>query len=179
MHILLFAGAAFALAGTAMAEPVTRTRTYDGPKIEATRTTSVDRDAGTFSREAQAVRKSDGATASRAVSAQRTEDGMTASGSATNFQGQTRAWDYARTRTADGYTASGSGTGFDGRTYGYAAEGRRTADGRTRSQTLTDGSGAVIASRQARVGRADGQVTRDVSSTRPQRMRPQPPRRRR
>lgn len=168
MHKLLFAGAALALAGTAMAQPVTRTQTHDGPNYEATRTTTVDPAAGTARRQGQVTRKADGAVATRDVTSQRTETGRTTSGTVTNFEGQTRNWDVDRTRTADGYTASGTATGFDGQNYGYAAGGRRTADGYSRNRTLTDSTGAVVADRQVRVGRANGQVSRQTSSTRPQ-----------
>lgn len=168
MHKLLFAGAALALAGTAMAQPVTRTQTHDGPNYQASRTTTVDSATGTATRQGQATRKSDGAVATRDVTSQRTETGRTTSGTATNFAGETRSWQVDHTRTADGYTASGSATGFNGQSYGYAAEGRRTADGYSRSRTLTDSAGAVVASRQASGTRANGQVSRQTSSTRPQ-----------
>lgn len=169
MHKLVLATLAAGLvAGVASAQPVTRTRTTDGPNLSGSSTVSVDRAAGTAQRQGELVRKSDGAVASREVNRQRTETGMTASGTATNFQGQTRSWDYQRDRTADGYVASGSATGFNGQSYGYAAQGTRADGGFSRSQTVTDGSGAVVADRNVRVNRADGQVSRQTSGSRPQ-----------
>lgn len=99
------------LAGAASAEPVTRTTTFDGPKVSGSRVVTHDRAAGTHIREVDAVRKSDGAVASRDVTRTRTETGVVASGSAAGFAGRTRGFDYQRTRTDSGYIAQGTATG--------------------------------------------------------------------
>jgi hypothetical protein len=179
MKALLLAGMGALLATGAIAQ--TRTQTFDGPKFEGTHTVTRDRDAGTLSRDLEVTRKSDGAVATRSFDRQRTEDGVTASGSATNFKGQTRNWEYQRTRTENGYTASGQGTGFNGQSYTSSGNGERTANGFNRSQTLRNGAGETLYDRQVAVSRANGQVSRQVNVTRAEGFRPNRagPRRRR
>jgi hypothetical protein len=163
---ILVSIAALAASGAAFAEPVTRTTTYDGPKVDAVRVTVRDRAAGTYSRDTTATRASDGATATRSYDRTHTNGGVTANGTATGFNGKTRSFDYERTRTDSGYTASGTATGRSGQTYTLAGQGTRTDTGYTRNRTVTDGAGATIYDRSVVASRFGGQVTRDVSVTR-------------
>ena len=73
---ILIATAALAVSGAAVAEPVTRTTTYDGPKVDATRVAVRDKAAGTYNLDATATRASDGATASRAYDRACTDTGV-------------------------------------------------------------------------------------------------------
>jgi hypothetical protein len=98
-HILVSA-IIVSVSGAALATPVTRTTTYDGPKVDATRVTVRDKAAGTYSRDTTAIRASDGATATRTYDRTRTDTGVAVSGSATGFAGNTRSFTYERTRGA-------------------------------------------------------------------------------
>lgn len=145
----LLAGAAAAiLASGALADPVTKTVTIDTPKYEGTKTYTRDKEEGTFSKDAELTRKSDGATATREYDRQRTDTGLTASGSTTRFNGDTRSFDYERTRTANGYDATGTLTRFNGESYDYTAKLRRGEYRVGRSQVLRNESGQVVAARR-------------------------------
>ena len=158
--------AALAASGAAFAEPVTRSTTYDGPKVDATRVAVRDKAAGTYSRDTTATRASDGATATRSYDRARTDTSVTASGSATGFAGKTRSYDYDRTRTGTGYTASGTATGRGGETYTLAGQGTKTDTGYTRDRTVTNSAGTTVFDKKVTATRANGQITRDVSTTR-------------
>lgn len=160
--VLLAAGSA------ATAQPVVTTKPIETDKVTGTRTLTVDGAAGSRRVQLDLTRKADGATASRDITRQRTDTGATVTGTASNFSGQTANWNIARERTADGYTATGSGTGFNGKAYGYSGQGSRTANGYSTSRSVTDANGAVVAGRSVNVSRQNGQVTRQVSTTRPQ-----------
>ncbi|UVO54099.1 nucleoside 2-deoxyribosyltransferase [Sphingomonas sp. SUN039] len=164
--LILVSIVALAASGAALAEPVTRTTTYDGPKVDATRVTVRDKAAGTYSRDMTAIRASDGAIATRSYDRTRADTGVTASGSATGFNGKTRSFDYERTRTDTGYTASGTATGRGGETYTLAGQGMRTDSGYTRDRTVTNSAGATVFDKNVTATRANGQITRDVSTTR-------------
>lgn len=132
----------------------TRTKTFDGPNYQGTRTVTRDRDAGTLSRDAEVTRKSDGAVATRS---------------------------YDRQRTEDGYTATGTRTGFNGQSQTFSGNGQRTGDGFTRNQTVRNGAGDTVFDRNVAVSRANGQVNRQVNTTRaegfhPRRAMPRRPR---
>ncbi|MEP6785718.1 MAG: hypothetical protein ABI898_08245 [Sphingomonadales bacterium] len=156
------------LASAATAEPVTRTTTYDGSKYEGTRVVTRDSATGTVTRDSDSTRKSDGATASRDYTRTRADGSVTAAGSETGFAGKTRSFDYARTRTDTGYTASGTATGRNGQTYALSGQGARTDTGYTRDKTITNGSGKTLYDRSVVATRADGQVSRNVETTRAQ-----------
>ena len=126
-------------ASAALADPVTRATTYDGPNASGTRVAVRDKDAGTYSRDTNVVRKSDGATASR---------------------------DYDRTRTDSGYTASGTATGRNGQTYALSADRARTDNGYTADRTVTNASGATLYDRSVVATRANGNVDRTVTTSR-------------
>ncbi|WP_310495970.1 hypothetical protein [Sandarakinorhabdus sp.] len=156
------------LASTAVAEPVTSTKTIDNAKISGTIVTTRDPDTRTQTRDAEVTRKSDGAVAVSSATRTRTDDGVTASGSRTGFDGKTSSFDYTRTRTETGYAETGTRTGKNGQTLTLDGSGTRTADGAARSRSLTNGAGEVVASRDVTVSRANGQVTRNVQTVRPE-----------
>ena len=146
--LLLTAAAVALFAPAALADPVTKTVTIDTPKYEGTKTYTRDKQEGTFVRDTELTRKSDGATATREYDRQRTETGVTASGSTTRFNGDQRSFDYERTRTAHGYNAEGTLTRFNGQTYDYNAKVRRGEYRVGRSQVLRNSSGQVVAARR-------------------------------
>lgn len=146
--LVLTAAAVALFAPAALADPVTKTVTIDTPKYEGTKTYTRDKDEGTFAKDAELTRKSDGATATREYDRQRTDTGLSASGSTTRFNGDTRSFDYERTRTAHGYNAEGTLTRFNGQTYDYDAKVRRGEYRVGRSQVLRNSSGQVVAARR-------------------------------
>jgi len=93
---ILLASVAALTATAATAEPRTRTKTFDGPNYDASRTVVRDREAGTLSRDTSVTRASDGAVATREFDRVRTGSGVTASGSATGFRGNTRSFERHR-----------------------------------------------------------------------------------
>jgi hypothetical protein len=98
---LLALGAALFAPAAALADPITRTMTIDGPRVQGSRTVTRDRDAGTVTRDATLTRRSDGATATRHYERRRTADGFTASATATGFNGGTRSFEVTRVRPVD------------------------------------------------------------------------------
>ena len=98
---LLALGAVLCAPAAALAQPLTRTVTIDGPRVQGARTITRDRDAGTVTRDTTLTRRSDGATATRHYERQRTADGFTASGTATGFNGGTRSFEVTRVRPVD------------------------------------------------------------------------------
>lgn len=168
MKKIVFLALGATACSAAVAEPVTRTTTYDGPKYEGIRMVTRDAGAGTVTRDVDATRKSDGATASRDYSRTRTDMGVAASGSATGFGGKTRSFDYARTRTDNGYVARGMATGRNGQSYALSAQGTRTDGGYTRDKTITNGAGATLYDRSVVATRENGLVSRSVNTTRAQ-----------
>jgi opacity protein-like surface antigen len=149
MTKFLLAGVVAALvAPAALADPVTKTITVDTPKSEGTKTYTRDKEEGSFSKDAELTRKSDGAVATREYDRQRTDSGIVSSGSTTRFNGDTRSFDYQRTRTAHGYDATGSLTRFNGQTYDYSAKLRRGEYRVGKSQVLRNSSGQVVAARR-------------------------------
>ena len=146
--LVLTAASVALFAPAALADPVTKTVTIDTPKYEGTKTYTRDTDEGTFSKDAELTRKSDGATATREYDRQRSETGVTASGSTTRFNGSTRSFAYERTRTAHGHNAEGTLTRFNGQTYDYDAKVRRGEYRVGRSQVLRNSSGQMVAARR-------------------------------
>lgn len=163
---ILIATAALAVSGAAVAEPVTRTTTYDGPKVDATRVAVRNEASGTYSRDATATRASDGATASRAYDRARTDTGVAVSQSATGFVGNTRSYAYERGRTDNGDATSGTAIGRNSETYTLAGQAIRTNTGSTRSQSVTNESGATFYDRNVVALQSDVQFNRNVSLTR-------------
>ena len=124
--------------------PKTMTRTFDTPRVQGSTTIKVDREAGMFSRQTDLTRKSDGITSSRT---------------------------YERTRTDNGFIESGTITRADGSIYTLNGSLVRGDGGTTRERVLTNAQGETVASRNVQISRnADGQVTRNVQATGPQRL---------
>ena len=169
---LLVPALAAILAGPVMAEPVTKTVTIDRPNYDGTATIVRDKEAGTLSRDTQVTRASDGAIATREFDRTRTADGFTASGSATNFDGETRSFERTRTRTDTGSSTSGSYTTRGGETYTTSGNRTRTDTGFTANQNIKDNTGATVFNRDVTATRANGQVTRSVDVTRAEGFRP-------
>lgn len=89
--------AALTTPAAALAEPRTRTVTWDTPRFDGSRTVTRDREAGTVVRDTTVTRNRDGAVATRHYERQRTETGFTASGTATAFNGATRSFEVTQT----------------------------------------------------------------------------------
>jgi hypothetical protein len=164
MKIVILASAALLAIPAAASAQQARTVTYEGQRYEGTRTTTVDRQAGTVSRDGTLTRRSDGAVATRSYDRQRTETGAVATGSTTNFEGQTRGFDFERTRTARGYRGEGTATGFDGQSYELRSAGRRGPNGgAVRYQGVRNSDGELVAGRRVAVRRGPaGGVSRSV-----------------
>lgn len=149
MKILALAGLAGLVAGSAaLADPVTRTITYDGVRYDGMRTVTRDRHEGTIAKNWEVTRASDGTTASREYDRSRTDSGFVASGSRTQFDGDTRNWEYERVRTANGYNADGSFTRYNGKSYDYTANVRRGEHRVGKRQVLRNENGNVVAARK-------------------------------
>ncbi len=157
---LLMAGPAFAQ----MAQPATRS--FDNDR--ASGTTTIVRDDGSFSRDTNVIRKSDGAAMTRSTDRTRTDTGFTSESSRMGFDGRTASRSYERTRTDSGFTEAGSATRRNGRTYALSGSRTRTETGYNRGRAVS-GSNGTIASRNVDVARAGGQVTRNVTTTGPRR----------
>ena len=122
----------------------TTTKTIDNAKVSGTITTTRDPAAGQFSREAALTRKSDGATTSSS---------------------------YTRTRTETGFTETGSFTGPQGNTLNLNGNVTRADGTLTANRALTNAAGETVASRNLTATRAaGGQVTRNITTTGPQRL---------
>lgn len=149
--------------------PATGTRTIDNERVSGTVTTT--RNAVTLTRATELTRKSDGATATASQTRTRNEDGITASSSRTGFDGQTSSSSYTRTRTDTGATETGTITRRDGSILNLNGSVVRIDGSITANRALTDAAGATVASRNVQATRAaNGQVTRNVTTTGPQRL---------
>ena len=100
------ASAALAPSGAAVAEPVTRSTSYDGPKVDATRVAVRNEASGAYNRNTTAIRASEGATASRTYDRAYTDTGLAVSASATGVAGNTRSHAYERSGMDTGSRAS-------------------------------------------------------------------------
>lgn len=168
MRPITLALAAIALLGAsaAMAQGQPRTRTFDSPAISGSQTASVDRAAGTQSRDTAITRNRDGATASSSMDRSWNDGSVTTNREQTDFQGRTRSSQTTRTRTETGSTMTGTATGRDGETYALSGERNRTETGYTASQTVTNSSGETVYARDTAVSRDNGMVNRSVETSR-------------
>ncbi len=155
--------AALASAAPVQAEPQTRTQTFTGPNVTSERTTTIDREAGTFDRSRETTHLNSGKTKSRNVSRTRTETGRTIEGSRTTFNGKTRTLSGERTRTENGSTFSGTTTGAAGRTHQLQGTRSRNNGEFNASQTVTNANGRVVRQRDVTASRSNGQRSRTVS----------------
>jgi hypothetical protein len=142
----------------------TATTTRDGPRYDATRTTTVDPTTGTYSRSGSVTNNATGQTATRQVNGQRTADGVSVSGGSTRMNGQTTSFGYNRSRTATGATATGSYTGRYGNTYNYSGNVTRNGNGTgySTARSITGPYGGSVY-RNSAVSRTGSGVTRTIS----------------
>jgi hypothetical protein len=158
---------ALALALPVAAQEKTRTKTYEGPNVAGSTTTTVDRDAGTASRTREATNLATGNTASSSALRQRTETGAMIDVTQTGPRGKSRELSGERTRTEGGSTFTGTATGRGGETYGLAGSRSRDGQGNSQaSQSVSNSAGEVLAARDRTTTRSDGQVSRNVTKTR-------------
>lgn len=167
IHLMAASLTALALAVPAAAQEPTRTRTYEGPRATGVQTTTVNRDTDTATRDREVTNRITGATASSGAVRQRTETGSTVSVVQTGPQGRSRSLEGERTRTETGSTFTGTATNARGQAYGLS--GSRSRDGlgnSAASQSVTNGAGETLASRERITTRSDGQVNTAVSRSR-------------
>uniref|UniRef100_UPI00286DB917 hypothetical protein n=1 Tax=Sandarakinorhabdus sp. TaxID=1916663 RepID=UPI00286DB917 len=98
------------------------------------------------------------------------ENGFTSDAARTGFDGRTATRYYDRTRTDSGYTETGSVTRPNGSTYNLNGSRARTENGFARDRAITNADGGTVASRNVVAARVNGQNTRTVTSTGPQRL---------
>lgn len=147
-------------ADEAAAEPKSRTRSVEGPRGSATRTTTFDREQGIFTREGSITNNATGNSASRSLTRQRTETGSTLDISRTGPRGNQAVLSGERVRGENGSTFNGTATGRQGNT--VQIEGQRSRDGagnRTRTQTVRNDQGEVLGSR-SRTSTPESRATR-------------------
>jgi hypothetical protein len=145
------------------------TRSFDNDRAAGTTTIVRDPAAGTFNRDTSVTRKSDGATMTSSTDRTKTDTGFTSESSRVGFDGRTSSRSYERTRTDTGFTETGTATRPDGSTYTLNGSRTRTDTGYNRNRAVTNAEGGTVASRNVDVARANGQRTRNATSTGPQR----------
>lgn len=149
----------------------TTTRTIDNPQVTGTVTTTRDPAAGSFSRDATLTRRSDGATATSSIDRTRADGTTTTTASRTGFNGQTSSSNITRTRTETGFTEAGTITGPQGNMLNLNGSVTRANGTLTANRALTNAAGETVASRNLTATRAaNGQVTRNLTTTGPQRL---------
>lgn len=163
-HLILASLTALALAVPAAAQEKTRSKTYEGPNVSGTVTTTVNPETGTASRDREATNRNTGNTASSNAIRQRTETGTTYEVVQAGGQGRSRSLEGERTRTENGSIFTGTATGRGGQTVGLA--GSRSRDGQGNSaanQRVTNSAGESLAARSRTTSRGDGQISRNVT----------------
>jgi hypothetical protein len=161
--------AALALAAPLAAQEKTRTKTYEGPNVTGTQTTTVNPETGTATRDRAVTNVNTGNTATSSAVRQRTETGSTIGVVQTGPNGGTRSVEGERVRTETGATFTGTATGRGGQTYGLAGSRSRDGQGTSQaSQSVTNAAGETLASRDRVTTRGNGQVSTTVNKTRAQ-----------
>jgi hypothetical protein len=159
--------AAIALAAPLAAQEKSRTKTYEGPNVTGTQTTTVNPETGTATRDRAVTNVNTGNTATSSAVRQRTETGSTIGVVQTGPNGGTRSLEGERVRTEGGSTFAGTATGRGGETYGLAGSRSRDGQGNSQaSQSVTNGAGETIAARDRVTTRANGQVSTTINKTR-------------
>lgn len=159
---------ALALAMPVAAQDKSRSKTYEGPNVSATQTTTANRETGTITREGTVTHRETGATATSSALRQRTDTGATVSAVQTGPGGKSRSLQGERTRTENGSTFSGTATGAKGQTYGLAGSRSRDGAGNSQaSQSVTNAAGQTIAARDRVTTRGNGQSATTVTRSRP------------
>lgn len=176
MRIQMLVSAAallIALPATAQTAPAagTTTKTIDNNKVSGTVTVTRDPAAGTFARTVDVTRKSDGATMTNSIERTRTDGSVTTATSRTGFDGRASSSEITRTRTETGFTETGTITGPQGNTLNLNGNVSRADGTLTANRALTNAAGETVASRNLTATRAaNGQVTRNITTTGPQRL---------
>lgn len=156
--------AALALTAPLAAQEKTRTKTYDGPIVSGTETTTVNRDTGTATRDRSVTNQRTGNTATSSAVRQRTDTGATINVEQTGPRGNSRSLEGERVRTENGSTFNGTATGSNGQTYGLSGSRSRDGQGNSQaSQRVTNSAGETIASRDRVTTRSGGQSTTAIS----------------
>jgi hypothetical protein len=150
------------------AGPETATRSFDTSR--ASGSTTITRNDGDVSRDSQVTRKSDGASLTSSRDRTRDDSGFSSSATRTGFDGRTATRSYDRSRTETGFTESGSVTGRGGRSYTLDGSRSRTGSGFTRNRQIRTDEGRILASRDVEVTRDNGQISRSVAASGPQRL---------
>ncbi len=141
---MLVCAAALIIGQPVLAQATTDTRNFDNDRASGSVTVTRDPAAGSTTRAVTATRKSDGATVASTIT---------------------------RTRTENGFTEAGTITGPQGNTLNLQGSVARVDGTLTASRALTNSAGQTVASRNVTATRAaNGQVTRTVTSTGPQRL---------
>ena len=180
--LMLASLAALALALPASAQEQSRTRSFEGPKVTGTETTTVNRETGPRTRERAVTNIATGNTATTSAVRQRTETGSTVSVVQTGPQGNTRTLEGERVRTETGSTFTGTATGRGGETLNIAGERGRDGEGNSWARrSATNSAGETVYDRSRTTTRADGQVSTNITRSGPRVRAPgaQPPRARR
>jgi hypothetical protein len=177
--LLLVSMTALALAAPLGAQDKTRTKTYEGDKVAASQTTTVNRDTGTATRDREVTNLATGNTASSSAVRQRTDTGSTIGVVQTGPQGNSRTLEGERVRTGNGSTFNGTATGRGGQSFGLSDSRSRDGKGNSQaSQSVTNGAGETLAARSRATTRSNGAVSNTVTRTRAQGV-SRPPRTRR
>lgn len=159
--------AALALAAPLAAQEKTRTKTYEGPHVTGTQTTTVNPETGTATRDRAVTNVETGKTATSSAVRQRTETGSTIGVVQTGPNGGTRSLEGERVRTEGGSTFTGTATGRGGQTYGLAGSRSRDGQGNSQaSQSVTNAAGETLAARDRVTTRSGGQVNTTINKTR-------------
>ncbi|MCZ8369770.1 MAG: hypothetical protein O9293_07370 [Porphyrobacter sp.] len=167
IHLILAPLAVLAFASSLAAQELSRTKTFEGPNVSATQTTTVNRETGTATRDRDVTNLNTGSAASSSALRQRTDTGSTVSVTQTGPQGRTRSLEGERVRTENGSTFSGTATGRGGQTYGLSDSRSRDGQGNSQaSQRVTDSDGNTLAARDRATTRSNGQVNTTVSRSR-------------
>jgi hypothetical protein len=163
--LMLASLAALVLAVPAAAQQdQSSTKTYEGPKVTGSQTTTVNPETGTATRDRVVTNIETGNTATSSAVRQRTENGATIGVVQTGPQGNARSLQGERTGTETGSTFTGTATGRDGEAFGLAGNRSRDGEGNSSAnQSVTNSAGETLASRARTTTRSNGQVNRDVS----------------
>ena len=149
------------------AQDETRTKTYEGPNVSGSKTTTVNPETGTAKRNRSVTNLNTGKTATSNAVRQRTETGATVDVVQTGPQGNSRSLEGERVRTEGGSTFTGTATGRGGETYGLFGSRNRDGQGNSQaSQSVTDSAGNVLAGRERTTTRGNGEVNHSLSRTR-------------
>jgi len=162
--VLAFAGTVTLGATIVSAQEQTRTRSYEGPNLSGTVTTTVNPETGTATRDRTATNRNTGNSATSNAVRQRSDSGSTLNVVQTGPRGNSRTLSGERVREGGQSSFTGTATGRGGQAYGL--EGQRSRDGRgnfSTTQSVTNSAGETVATRQRSRSVNNGEVSRSVS----------------